>query len=225
VSPRLKIVAEGIRDAAYLSNVFDELTNKAVEAMQPVLQGIAKEFDIPYEFVGNMRSAEITASLASGKLAVGRNELARRTQDHLYWYHDGETILDTGARYREELEKEERNTTVHTPLPTNTLIGQNASVRKKIVGIVKVLSTPAEMGKLLQGEILVTSMTNPEFLPAMQRAGGFITDDGGLLCHAAIVARELKKPCIIGTKIATQVLKDGDRVEMDTEKGIVRKLS
>jgi pyruvate,water dikinase len=56
----------------------------------------------------------------------------------------------------------------------------------------------------------------------MKRASAFITDEGGITCHAAIVARELKKPCIIGTKIATQVLKDGDEVEVDAERGIVR---
>ncbi|GAG22226.1 unnamed protein product, partial [marine sediment metagenome] len=51
-----------------------------------------------------------------------------------------------------------------------------------------------------------------------------ITDGGGTLCHAAIVAREMKIPCIVGTKIATRVLKDGDLVEVDADKGIVRKL-
>jgi pyruvate,water dikinase len=56
----------------------------------------------------------------------------------------------------------------------------------------------------------------------MQKAAAFVTDEGGLTCHAAIVAREMKKPCIIGTKIATKVLKDGDMVEVDANKGIVK---
>ena len=63
---------------------------------------------------------------------------------------------------------------------------------------------------------------SPTILSAMQKASAFITDEGGVTCHAAIVARELKKPCIIGTKIATKVLKDGDLVEVDTEKGVVK---
>mgnify|MGYP001564748046 CR=1 FL=1 len=58
----------------------------------------------------------------------------------------------------------------------------------------------------------------------MRKAAAFVTDEGGILCHAAIVARELKKPCIIGTKIATRVFKDGDMVEVDATKGIVRKI-
>jgi pyruvate,water dikinase len=56
----------------------------------------------------------------------------------------------------------------------------------------------------------------------MNKASAFITDEGGITCHAAIVARELNKPCIIGTKIATKVLKDGDMVEVDAERGVVR---
>lgn len=58
----------------------------------------------------------------------------------------------------------------------------------------------------------------------MKKAGAIVTDEGGILFHAAVVSRELSIPCIIGTKIATQVLKDGDLVEVDAEKGIVKKL-
>ena len=72
------------------------------------------------------------------------------------------------------------------------------------------------------GEILVTGMTDPRFVPLMKQVGAIVTDAGGMLCHAAIVARELKKPCIVGTKFATQVLKDGDLVEVDADKGEVR---
>ncbi|MEY2664432.1 MAG: hypothetical protein RIT04_240, partial [Candidatus Parcubacteria bacterium] len=72
------------------------------------------------------------------------------------------------------------------------------------------------------GSVLVTSMTRPEFVPLMKKAIAIVTDEGGITCHAAIVSRELKKPCIIGTKVATQVLKDGDMVEVDANSGIVR---
>ena len=72
------------------------------------------------------------------------------------------------------------------------------------------------------GDILVTGMTRPEFVPLMKRSAAIITDEGGITCHAAIISRELGIPCIIGTKVATQVLKDGDMVEVDADKGIVR---
>ena len=67
-------------------------------------------------------------------------------------------------------------------------------------------------------------MTRPDFMPLMRKAKAVITDEGGITCHAAIVSRELGIPCIIGTKIATKVLKDGDMVEVDANKGIVRKI-
>ena len=73
-----------------------------------------------------------------------------------------------------------------------------------------------------EGEILVTSMTRPEFVPLMKKAGGIITNEGGITSHAAIISRELGIPCIIGTKIATKILHDGDLVEVDADKGVVR---
>ena len=65
-------------------------------------------------------------------------------------------------------------------------------------------------------------MTTPDYIPAMKKAAAFVTDEGGITCHAAIIAREMKKPCIVGTKIATKVLHDGDLVEVDADKGVVR---
>ncbi len=76
--------------------------------------------------------------------------------------------------------------------------------------------------KFKKGDILVTSMTRPEFVPLAKQAKAIITNEGGITCHAAIISRELKIPCIIGTKIATKVLKDGDLVKVDAERGIVR---
>ncbi len=78
------------------------------------------------------------------------------------------------------------------------------------------------MNKVNKEDILVAPMTFPSFILAMEKASAFITDEGGILCHAAIVAREMNKPCIIGTKIATKVLRDGDLVEVDADKGVVK---
>lgn len=95
----------------------------------------------------------------------------------------------------------------------------------KVIARVKVCKGSQEAIKKLKiGEVLVCGMTLPDYLTAMKRASAIITDEGGITCHAAIIARELDKPCIVGTKIATQVLNDGDRVEVDAYKGIVRKL-
>jgi len=75
--------------------------------------------------------------------------------------------------------------------------------------------------KFKPGNILVTSMTRPEFVPLLRQAKAIITDEGGLTCHAAIVSRELGIPCVIGTKIATEVLKDGDYIEVNANHGVI----
>jgi phosphoenolpyruvate synthase/pyruvate phosphate dikinase len=91
----------------------------------------------------------------------------------------------------------------------------------KIQGRVRIITDPRN-NEFKNGEILVTSMTRVEFVPLMRKAKAVITDEGGLACHAAIISRELGIPCIIGTKIATKILKNGDLVEVDADKGIVK---
>lgn len=106
------------------------------------------------------------------------------------------------------------------PEVVRSLKGQIAS-KGKVTGKVRVLYKKSEISDIQDGEILVTAMTTPDYLPAMNKAAGFVTDEGGITCHAAIVAREMNKPCIIGTNIATKALKTGDLVEVDATKGVV----
>lgn len=105
----------------------------------------------------------------------------------------------------------------------NQVTGQIA-YQGKVSGIVRILKRKNQVSSMQAGEILLSPMTTPDFVPAMKQAAAFVTDEGGIGCHAAIIAREMKKPCIIGTKVATQVFKDGDRVEVDADKGIVKKI-
>jgi phosphoenolpyruvate synthase/pyruvate phosphate dikinase len=98
----------------------------------------------------------------------------------------------------------------------------NVAQQGVVKGFVRRLMGHKQINELKQGEILVSPMTIPDFLPAMKKAAAFITDEGGILCHAAILARELRKPCIVGTQVATQILKNGDYVEVDAFKGVVK---
>ena len=70
----------------------------------------------------------------------------------------------------------------------------------------------------------MTGMTRPEYVPLMKMAAAIVTDEGGITCHAAIVSRELKKPCVIGTQVATKVFQDGDMLEVNANHGMVRRL-
>lgn len=79
-----------------------------------------------------------------------------------------------------------------------------------------------EINQMKKGEVLVSGSTGPEMILACRKAGAIVTDEGGITSHAALVSRELKIPSVIGTKIASRVLKDGDLVEVDANKGLVR---
>jgi len=88
-------------------------------------------------------------------------------------------------------------------------------------GAVRLIKDPSELDKIEKGDILVTNMTTPDMVPAMQRAGAIVTNEGGMTCHAAIVSREMGIPCIVGTEHATEVLKDGQSITVHASRGIV----
>lgn len=107
---------------------------------------------------------------------------------------------------------------------TQTLTGRVGSPGK-VQGTVKIVKMDnLENADFNEGEILVCEMTTPNHLPLMKRSSGIITDLGGILSHAAIVSRELNIPCLTNTKTATQILKDGDLIELDANLGTVTKL-
>ncbi|WP_414470394.1 phosphoenolpyruvate synthase [Methanobacterium sp. ACI-7] len=90
-------------------------------------------------------------------------------------------------------------------------------------GAVKIINSNDELDKIEEGDILVTVMTTPDMVPAMKRADGIITDEGGVTCHAAIVSRELGIPCVVGTGDATKILEENEIVTLDGNKGTVYK--
>lgn len=92
---------------------------------------------------------------------------------------------------------------------------------KNVRGKVRKVLDPLNAGLFKRGEILVAPMTSPEYIFVMRKAAAIITDEGGLTSHAAIVSRELNIPCVVGTKFATKILKDGARVEIDVANGAV----
>jgi len=97
-----------------------------------------------------------------------------------------------------------------------------SACRGNHTGIVKIIDDARDMYKMKKGDVLVSKMTTPDILMAIKESGAIVTDEGGLTCHAAIVSREFGIPCIIGTRIASRILKDGDLVEVDADKGVVK---
>lgn len=106
---------------------------------------------------------------------------------------------------------------------SGALTGKTANPGR-VSGRAKIVFSTKELDKVKTGDIIVSPMTTADMMPALRRAAAFVTDEGGIICHAAIVARELGKPCLIATKGATQAFKDNDLIEVDTYRGIVRKI-
>ncbi len=103
--------------------------------------------------------------------------------------------------------------------------GQGVCANPGLVqGKARILTSPELNFKVKPGDILIAEATTVDYLPAMKRAAAFVTEVGGLTCHAAVVAREFGVPCVVGLKNATKNFRDGDLVEVDADKGIVRKL-
>ena len=88
-------------------------------------------------------------------------------------------------------------------------------------GPVIIIEDVRDIGKVKEGDIMITRMTNPDMVPAMRKVAAIVTDEGGMTCHAAIVSRELGTPAVVGTRKATQILSDGQIITVDGEKGLI----
>ena len=178
---------------------------------------IAKRLNLTFHELINLIPPEIKQAFEGKDFS---KEIKAREKEFGYVRNGEKFFMLTGK----ELQNYKKDYLPKESLKNIKEIKGNIASPGKVKGKVKVVITTHEMYKVKKGDILVASMTIPQFVPAMEKAAAFVTDEGGILCHAAIVSREMNKPCIIGTKIATKVLKDGDLVEVDADKGIIRKL-
>lgn len=217
---RLSKLAEIAREYAYLRTYRTDSIHYSNYQAGKMLRKIAKKLGITYTDVTLMSANEVRRSLEEKKLTVSREVLAERNKDY--------ATLSLGCNFEvlsgadlQQLKKELRDLLA---VQQATELKGNVAFAGKVTGRAKIVMTQFDLDKVQQGDVLVTVMTFPNYVSAMQRASAFVTDEGGILCHAAIVARELAKPCVIGTKTATKVFRDGDTIEVDAEKGIVRKV-
>jgi phosphohistidine swiveling domain-containing protein len=175
--------------------------------------GIKKE-DAYYVDQGLLKVFQKDHSLFTRKLTDRLEMLVEVTEDGKYAWYEGKEAC---TQLFESLD-------IHFVVDSAiTEFKGNVAYMGKVTGRARVLKTSHVMD-FSDGDVLVTGMTTPDFMPVIQKSSAIITNEGGITCHAAIIAREMKKPCIIGTKIATQVLKDGDLVEVDADHGVVRVL-
>jgi len=186
----------------------------AFKEAEPLFLAIGKKINMSSLEVKNFTAQEVLIALHQN---VTPYNIKSRLHSFEFLYKNHSYIINTNLPKWKEMFRM-RATVQGQPAYNGKVRGIVHVVQESLKGV---SITPKAFPK---NAVLVTAMTSPDMLPIMKRARAFITDEGGMLCHAAIVARELKKPCIIGTKIATKVFRDGQKVEVDATKGIVRLL-
>ncbi len=188
--------------------------------MEPILEKMAKIYGLSLDELRMIHGTELLPSLVSGK--INHKFLQEAIEYSAYIKENNELRFYVGNKARKAMRQILSD--IKKEKPNGDLKGQ-AAFLGKVQGRARLIFTTADIHKIKNGDILISHATDPSLLPAMEKAAAFVTDMGGLTCHAAIVAREMHKPCIVGTKIATKVLKDGDVVEVDAYNGTVRKVA
>lgn len=188
---------------------------REMELSSIFLDEFSKRLEIKKDYLKWAAPSEIR-ELFSKKFQV--TELKKRAENCLFVQNKENLEIISGPQgkkiFEEVLEKKVEE-------GIEELSGFSASPGK-VRGVVKILLSSTEEKKMKKGDILVAGMTRPDYMGAIRKAKAIITDEGGITCHAAIVSRELGIPCIVGTKVATKVLKDGDKIEVDANKGLVK---
>ena len=209
-----------LREFVFLRTYRIEMNSQSNFYLRPLLKGIASRGAISLEQLAMMLSNEIKEMIKSGKVPELVN-FDDRKKAAVTWLDNCSFGYAFGSKAQQIIS--EKLAGQEMPEQAGEVKGTVASKGDIVQGKVRIIMKE-NVTSFQKDEILVTVMTSPEFVPAIQKAKAIITDEGGVLCHAAIVSRELNKPCVIGTEIATKVLKTGDLVEVDAEQGIVRKL-
>jgi phosphohistidine swiveling domain-containing protein len=189
-------------------------------ALLKIMREVSRRQGIDLSLVNGMLPSQVSA-LFAGELSVAMLKMQLEEGVLVHATPAGELEYSFGAGAQESFGK------------IISQYGQIAEVREmkgtvaskgKATGRARVIINvdSIEAKEMQAGEVLVTSMTRPEFLPFMRLCAAIVTNEGGITSHAAIVSRELKKPCIIGVRAATDSIKTGDLVEVDAEKGVVK---
>ena len=217
LSSEIKNRLEFFDTYAYIHDYRKEMQVRTVYGFHQFLKEFSCRLKIDVKILDNYNYDEIYDFLA-GKKTINDSENKKRKTAQVLLTKYGEI---------EQYSGEEALTIINQlwdlKVENNLEISGVCSSSGNAIGMVKICSGAKEaLEKIRKGDILVCGMTLPDYVPAMRKAAAIVTDEGGITCHAAIVARELKIPCITSAKIATQTLKDGMIVEVDADHSIVR---
>ena len=194
-------------------------TEKSYEALfylEKFLAKLESEFNLGKHDLSYYSFEEIE-QLVTNALYVEPPLINARKSGFAMLLHDSQISIKTGDELEQVIASKNSKKHRHRKVVHGMVVS-----RGHAQGPVKIVMDASVQDMVEDGDILVTPMTTPDYLPALRKAAAFVTDEGGITCHAAIVAREMKKPCVIGTKNATEVFSNGDLVDVDAILGIVK---
>ena len=212
----IRRTSEALSEFTYYKDHIRSYYNFFHYASRPLFEECARRLGISLMQLKRLMPHEIINSLKSGKVD---KKLIQQRYKLCVVHMEGKTREVLIGQKAEKFIKE--NVLVAKSGPVEDVRGMCANPGC-VSGKVKIVKTIKDVKEKDKDFILVTPMTTPELVPVIHRVKAIITDEGGITCHAAIVAREMDKPCIIGTKTATKVLKNGDLVKVDADKGVVK---
>jgi phosphohistidine swiveling domain-containing protein len=185
--------------------------------LTPLMEHAAEALGLPYELLSYLTPDEIDRGLQS-PLSGAWQELAATRQKEGF----DVSLTESGAV---EISSPTQRSAAAKEARGEPLLDGTTAALGTYSGPVKVIRSLRDCAGFERGDVLVSPMTTPEFMSAIEKAGAIITDEGGLLCHASIISRELGIPCIIGTRTASHVLRAGENVTVkaDPEKGVVHR--
>jgi len=186
---------------------------------EPFFREIARRFALSIDQVRTMHWWEIVSLLRSDRVDV--DELNERMKQAVYFVSRDSYKIYTGARAGKFLSQIKWQ---YVKKRIGNEFHGSCAYPGKVRGRVKIINIPQDMSKMRKGDILVAHNTNPNLVPAMKIAKALVSGAGGLTCHTAIIARELRIPSVVGIPGIDKILKDGDKVEVDSNKGIVRRI-
>jgi phosphoenolpyruvate synthase/pyruvate phosphate dikinase len=195
--------------------------NQACFIVRSLLEETAKRLSISFNDIIYLLPEELIDSLNNKEINSGVIKSIKERQ-HGYAYisnNEQEYLLATGGKLKEWKSKFSKSYE-----QKEGLIKGVVAFKGTAKGTAVLVKDRDDLYKVKEGNVLITRLTTPDFVVAMKKASAIVTDLGGITSHAAITSRELKIPCVVGTKNATKSFKDGDMVEVDGYNGTIRKL-
>ena len=205
-----------------LKHVWNGVEYNFLDSLYEVQKRIGIGFD---DFIRSYLFEDIFNFL-DNNVKLTKKQISERKKCMVFHYYNGKVHRYAGQKALDYKNKLISNKKISKSELIKGMVANKGYVKSKvkIIDVGDLDQFIKNSNNFKKGEILVTTMTSPVMVPLMKKASAVITDEGGICSHAAVISREFNIPCIIGAKVATKLLKNGDLVEVDAIKGVIRKI-